>query len=114
MARVNAARHLCRATGNLDEKPDKGTLGAQNGLHRRATLPADRGHLDDAAVGINRHRRNDPVVGEENVIKLRHKLLEIGGWRASNSRLGGQFDEALIRSNAPSRSAVWRPMVVRE
>jgi hypothetical protein len=84
----------------LDEKPDRGTLGAQNGLHSSATLPTDRCHLNDTAIRINRHRRDDTDVGEEYMIertinvhqdlfafaaylfKLRYKLLEIGGWQS--------------------------------
>jgi hypothetical protein len=68
-------------------------------LHSRATLPTDRCHLNDTAVRINRHRRDDTTVGEEYMIertisihqdlfafagylfKLRHKLREIGGWQ---------------------------------
>jgi hypothetical protein len=93
------ARHLCCAPGDLDEKPDGGTLGTEDGLHSRATLPTDRCHLNDTAVRINRHHRDDTAVGEEymvertisvhkdlpamaaNVFKLRHKLLEIRGWQ---------------------------------
>jgi hypothetical protein len=69
-------------------------------LHTSATLPADRCHLNDAAVSIDRHRRDDTAVGEEYMIertisvhqdlfafaaylvKLRHKLLEIRGWQS--------------------------------
>jgi len=92
-------RHLRRAAGELDEKPDGGILGTQDGLHGRATLPADRCHFNDAAVRIHRHCRDDTDVGEEYMVertigvhqdllalaadlfKLRHKLLEIGGWQ---------------------------------
>jgi hypothetical protein len=67
-------------------------------LHTGATLPADRCHLNNTAVLINRHHRDDPAVGEENMVegtisihqdllalttdvfKLRQQLLEIGGW----------------------------------
>ena len=40
------------------------------------------------------------------LFKLPHKLLEIGGWAGEKSRLRGQFDSALMRSNAsyPDRS----------
>jgi hypothetical protein len=92
------ARHLCCAPWDLNEKPDRGTLGTEDGLHGRAALPTDRCHLDDAAVGINRHRRDDTAVGEEYMVErtisvhedlpaiaayvfqLRHKLLEIRRW----------------------------------
>ena len=99
MARVNAARDIFAAPPwDLDEKPHGGTFGAEDGLHSRATLPTDRCHLNDTAVRINRHCRDDTAVGEEDMIertisirqdlfafaaylfKLRHKLLEIGGW----------------------------------
>src|SRR5450631_3875556 len=93
------ARHLCCVPRDLDEKPDGGSLSTEDGLHTRATLPTDRCHLNNAAVRINRHHRDDTAVGEEyivertisvhkdllalaaNVFKLRHKLLEIGGWQ---------------------------------
>src|SRR5713101_3869930 len=44
------ARHLCCAPRDLDEKPDGGTLGTEDGLHTGATLPPDRCHLNDTAV----------------------------------------------------------------
>jgi hypothetical protein len=83
----------------LDEKPDGGALGTEDGLHTGATLPTDRCHLNDTAVRINRHRRDDPAIGEEymvertisvhedlpalaaNLFKLRHKALEIAAWQ---------------------------------
>src|ERR1051326_1581984 len=46
------ARHPCRAARDLDQKSDGGCLGTEDGLDSRATLPADRCHLDDAAVRI--------------------------------------------------------------
>ena len=98
MARANAARDIFScASLDLDEKLDGGTLGTEDGLHTRATLPADRCHLNDTAVRINRHDRDDTTIGEEhmvertisvhqdlprlaaNVFKLRHKLLKIAG-----------------------------------
>ena len=100
MARVNAARNLCCDPRDLDEKPDGGTLGTEDGLHSRATLPTDRCRLNDTAIRINRHHRDDTAVGEEYMIertisvhqdlftfaaylfKFRHKLLEIGGWQS--------------------------------
>ena len=84
---------------DLDEKPDGGILGSEDGLDTRAALPTDRCHLNDAAIGINRHRRDDTAVGEEYMVertvsvhqdlpafaahlfKLRHKLFEIAGWQ---------------------------------
>jgi hypothetical protein len=68
-------------------------------LHGRATLSADRCHLDDAAVPINSHCRDDTAVWEEHmvertirvdqdllafaayVLEFRQQLLEIGGWQ---------------------------------
>ena len=97
--RKGDARHLGRAARHLDQKPDRGDLGAEEGLHTRATLPTDRCHLNDAAVRINRDHRDDTAVGEEdmvertisvhqhlpavaaNVLKLRHESLEIAGWQ---------------------------------
>jgi hypothetical protein len=59
--RKGDARHLGRAARHLDQKPDRGDLGAEEGLHTRATLPTDRCHLNEAAVRIKprpprRHR----------------------------------------------------------
>ena len=108
MARANVARDIFAAPPrNLDEKPNGGTLGAQDSLHGRATLPADRRHLNDTAVRINRHHRDDTAVGEEymiertisihqdlralaaNLFKLRHKLPEIGGWQGEQKPIAG-------------------------
>ena len=93
------ARHLCGAPGDLDEKLHRGALGTQDGLNAAAALPSDRCHLDDAAVRINRHHRDDAAIGEEdmveraigvhqdlralaaNLFKLRQKALEIAGWQ---------------------------------
>ena len=98
MARVNAARDIFAALPGIWTKSlDRGTLGTEDGLHAAATLPSDRCHLNDAAVRINRHHRDDTAIGEEdmvertigvhedlralaaNVFKLRHKPLEIAG-----------------------------------
>ena len=100
MARVNAARDIFAAPpGIWTRSRTEERLGTEDGLHSRATLPTDRRHLNDAAVGINRHHRDDTAVGEEymvertigvhqdlpalaaNLFKLRHKPLEIGGWQ---------------------------------
>lgn len=84
---------------DLDEKPDGRPLGTEDGLHRSATLPTDRCHLNDAAVRINRHYRDDTAVGKEYMVKrtisvhqdlpavaaylfnLRHQPFEIEGWQ---------------------------------
>jgi hypothetical protein len=105
--RERRARHLCRVPRDLDKKPDGGTFGAKDGLHGGATLPADRRHLNDAAVRIDRHHRDEPAIGEEymiertvrvqqnlpalaaNAFKLRHKLLEIGGWQGEQEPIAG-------------------------
>jgi hypothetical protein len=83
----------------LDEKPDGGTLGTEDGLQTGATLPTDRCHLNDAAVRINRYHRDNTAIGEiyviertigvhkdlpalaGNVLKFRHEPLEIAGWQ---------------------------------
>ena len=101
------ARHFGCAPGDLDEKPDGGSLGAEEGLHTRAALPADRCHLNDAAVRINRHRRDDTAIGEEdmvertigvhqnllalaaNLFKFRHKPFEIAGWQGEQKPIAG-------------------------
>jgi hypothetical protein len=64
-SRKGDARHLGRAARHLDQKPDRGDLGAEEGLHTRATLPTDRCHLNDAAVRINRDHRDTPLSGKK-------------------------------------------------
>ena len=93
-------------------------LGTEDSLHIGEALPSDRCHLDNSAVRINRHHRDDSAVREEDVVectvgvhqdlralatnlfKVRHKPLELRGASASKYRLRGQFDEAFaaIRS----------------
>jgi hypothetical protein len=81
------------------EFDEKGTEDSDSGLKARATLPPHRCHLNDAAVRVNRHHRDDTAIGEEhmveraisvhedlpalaaNLFKLRHKPLEIAGWQ---------------------------------
>jgi hypothetical protein len=83
----------------LDQKPDGGSLGTEEGLHTRATLSTDRCHLNDAAVRINSEHRDDTAIGEEdvvkrtisvhenllalaaNVFKLWHEPFEFTGWK---------------------------------
>jgi hypothetical protein len=98
MARANAGRDILAAVpGILHQKPDGRLLGAEDGLHPRATLPADRCHLDDGAVRIDRHHRDNAAIGEVYVVErtvgvhedlpalavdlfqLRHEALEIAG-----------------------------------
>jgi hypothetical protein len=70
MARVNAARAIFAASPeDLNEKPDGGALGTEDSLHSRAPLPADRCRLNDTAVLINHHRRDDTAVGEEHTVE---------------------------------------------
>jgi hypothetical protein len=38
-------------------------------LHGRAALPSDRRHLDDAAVHIDGHHRDDATVREKYVLE---------------------------------------------
>ena len=105
--RKGDARHLGRAARDLDQKPDRGDLGAEEGLHTRATLPTDRCHLNDAAVRINRDHRDDAAFGEEdmvertisvqenllalaaNVFKVRHESLEIAGGKREQKPIAG-------------------------
>jgi hypothetical protein len=83
----------------LNQKPDRGSLGTEEGLRSRTTLPTGRSHLSDAAVSINRDHRDDTAIGEVNVVertisvhenlsalaadlfKLRQESLEIAGWQ---------------------------------
>jgi len=44
-------------------------LGAESGLNSRATLPADRCHLDGAAVGVNRHDGDDAAIQEKYTVE---------------------------------------------
>jgi hypothetical protein len=101
------ARHLGCATRDLDQKPDRGSLGAEEGLHTRAALPTNRCHLNDAAVRINRDHGDDAAIGEEdmvertisvhqnlpalaaNVFKLWHESLEIAGWQGKQKPIPG-------------------------
>jgi hypothetical protein len=101
------ARYLCRAPRDLNEKPDGGALGTEDGLHAGATLPSDRCHLDDTAVRIDRHHRDDPAMGEVdmveraigvhqdlpmlagNVVELRHEPLEIAGRQGEQEPIAG-------------------------
>jgi hypothetical protein len=100
-------RHLCCAARDLDQKPDGGTPGTKDGLHTAATLTADRCHFYDTAVRINRNYRNDPAIGEEdilertvsvqenlralaaNVFKVRHEPREIPGWQGKQEPIAG-------------------------
>jgi hypothetical protein len=103
------ARHFCCAPRDLDEKPDGRTLGTENGLHTRATLPTDCCHLNDTAVRINRYHRDYTAVWEEymvertvgvhedllalaaNLFKLRHELLEIARGQGEQKPIAGPF-----------------------
>jgi len=58
------ARHLSGAPRDLDEKLDRGALGSQDSLHAAAALPADRSHLDDAAVRITATTDTTPLSGK--------------------------------------------------
>jgi hypothetical protein len=99
IARTKAARDILAAARDLDQKPDGGSLGAEEGLHTRAAFPTDRCHLNDAAVRIHCHHRDDAAIGEEdviertigihenlaalaaNVFKLRHKSRDVARWQ---------------------------------
>src|ERR1035437_3840494 len=63
------ARHLCCAPRDLDEKPDGRTLGTEDGLYTRATLPTDCCHLNDTSVRINRYHRDYTAVWEEYMVE---------------------------------------------
>jgi hypothetical protein len=98
-------RHPRGSSGDLDEKPGGGTLGAQGGLHAGATLPADRCHFDDGAIRIDRHHRDDTAIGKEymvertirvhedllasaaNMLELRHKPLEVSRWHGEQKAI---------------------------
>jgi hypothetical protein len=91
----------------LNEKLGWGTLCTEGSLHTGATLPSDRCHLNDAAVHINGHHRDDTAIGEEhmvertigihqdlralaaNLFKLRHKPLEIAGGQREQKPIAG-------------------------
>ena len=110
MACANATRDILAALpGILNQQLDRGTLGTEDGLHTRAALPSDRCHLNDMAVRVNRNYRDDPAVGEEdmvertvsvhenlralaaNVFKLRHKPLEIARGQSEQKPIAGPF-----------------------
>jgi hypothetical protein len=82
----------------LYQKPGGRLSGTEKGLHWCATLAAHRCHLDDVAIGINRHDRDYAAVGEEDMIErsvyvqqylpplavneleVGHKPLEVTRW----------------------------------
>ena len=117
------ARHPRGGSRDLDEKPGGGTLGAQDGLHTGATLPADRCHFDDAAVRINRHHRDDTAIGKEymvertirvhedllalaaNMLELRHEPLEVSRWQGEQKAISRPIRRDIHRfSMAPART----------
>jgi len=83
----------------LNQKPDRGSLGTEEGLRSRTTLPTGRSHLNDAAVRINRDHGDDTAIWEKDMVErpisvhkdlsalaadlfqLRHESLEIAGWQ---------------------------------
>jgi len=83
----------------LDQKPDRESLGAEEGLRSRTTLPSSRCHLNYAAVHIDGDHRDDTAIWEKdmvertisvheklpalaaNMLKPRHESLEIAGWQ---------------------------------
>ena len=100
MARVNAARDIFAALpGICTRSRTEEVVAPKTACTDVQPSLTDRCHLDDAAVRINRHHRDDTAVGEEymvertigvhqdlpafaaNVFKLRHKPLEIGRWQ---------------------------------
>ena len=103
----SSAGHLCGAPGDLDEKTARRNPGTEHGLHPRAALPPDRCHLNHAAFGVNCHDRDDTTVREEHMVertigihhdlpalvadmlKLRHKPLEIAGWQGEQKPIAG-------------------------
>ena len=100
-------RHLRGASRDLDEETSGRILGTENGLNSRATLPADRCHLDGAAVGVNCHDGDDAAIHEKytvqrtidiqqdllaltaDMFKLRQKLLEIASWQSKQKAIAG-------------------------
>ena len=106
-SRKRRTRHLRGAPRDLDEKLDGGNFGTEDGLHASATLPSDRCHLNDTAVRINSQDRDDPTIGEKNMVqrtvsihqdllalaanvfKLRHKPLKIAGRQGEQKPIAG-------------------------
>jgi hypothetical protein len=101
------ARHLGCTAWDLDQKPDRGSLCAKEGLHTRATFPTDRCHLNDTAVRVNRDHGNNTAIREEdmvkrtisvhenlrtsawNVLKLWYEPLQIAGWQSEQKSIAG-------------------------
>jgi hypothetical protein len=91
----------------LDQKPDRGSLGAEERLHTRATLSTDRCHLNDAAVRIKSDHRDDTAIGGEDVVertisvhenlpalaanlfKLWHEPFKIARWKGEQKPVAG-------------------------
>jgi hypothetical protein len=83
----------------LDQKSDRGDLGAKERLHTGATLPTNRCHLDDTSIRIHRNDRDNTAVGKEdmvertigvhenlptltfNLLKFRQESREIARWQ---------------------------------
>src|SRR5262249_62084148 len=100
-------RTLPRGSRDLDEETTGRILGTENGLNSRAALPADRCHLDGAAVGVNCHDGDDAAIREKytvertidiqqdlfastaDMFKLRQKLLEIASWQSKQKAIAG-------------------------
>ena len=105
--RERDARHLCRASRDLDQELSRGSLGTEDGLHTREALSPDRCHLNDAAIRINCQGRDDTAIREVdmiertisvyqdlftlawNVFELRHNLHEIAGRQSEQKPIAG-------------------------
>ena len=61
--------HPCRGSRHLHQQARRGGLGAEHRLKPGAAFAADRGHLDDAAVGVDRHHRDYPAVWKIDVVE---------------------------------------------
>ena len=104
-------------------------LGTEDSLHIGEALPSDSCHLDDSAVRINRHHRDDSAIGEKNMVectigvhqylralatnlfKVRHKPLEIAGRQRQQKPVAGPIRQSVHRHSIAlgSCSACRRP-----
>ena len=106
---MKSSVQISRGIESLFGTRDENIRLIEDGLHVRATLPTDCCHLNDAAVGINRHHRDDTTIGKEymvertigvhqdlralaaNLFKLRHKPLEIARGQREQQPIAGQI-----------------------
>src|SRR5688572_1639937 len=93
--------HFCCGSWDLNKQAGSGTLGTENGLHTRATLPADGCHFYGTAIGVYRYQRDHTAIGEvdmvertvgihENLASLTAHLLKLRSKPLESTRRQGE------------------------